>query len=1081
MRSKYLFAILFCFLSSKMMAQVSITVPVSGDTVVCNGEPVTLHAVNNGYHSHAVSLSVDDDYSILEPIGFTFKFYGTNYTNMAISSNGFVSFNSSDASGYSDWSISGGIPGNVNCENAVLGAYSDIYIPAGGTVTYGVAGVAPYRKCVINFCNCHMFSCTTLLCSFQIILYETTNIAEVHMKHKDVCSGWNSGAGIEGVQNASATAATVAPGRNFPGTWSVTVPDGRRFTPDATFSTYTCDTIPFAPIPDSSAVIFWYADSPSIVYEGMGTSITVNPSVPTTYEAWAITCSDTSKAFATVTIGTGPSISGFTTTDPTVCGFCDGTITLHGIAPGLSDTVNYQFNGIPQPYVVATALSDSTITLTGQCAGVYSNFTVKQGYCISPVAGPVTLNNPPIAISGETSTPPSVCGACDGTITLQGLYPGASDTINYSYNGTPQPMVIATVAADGTVTLTGLCAGTYDNITATMNVCTSPAVGPVVINNPPFNISDTSSTNAHCAACDGTITLWGLTPGQTIIVNYNYNGAPQPPLTFTSTAGGTITLTNLCEGAYDNMTATLNTCVAGPVGTFNITQPPVVPISFVSSVNPSECGKCDGQIIITGIPPYTIDSVFYTFTPPGGAVTSVGPVLVSADGSGNVALFNLCEGVYNNIYVKVGTCPTSTITSPVTLVAPLMTGAFDTIIHRGCSGDTVYFINESTPPANLHYTWNFGDGTSDTVASPTHIYQQGLYTASLTVTNGYCVDHVTMTLDLQHPLQAAFTANSIVCQATPVTFNNTSTGTPPISYVWNFGDGTTDVTTSPTHTYNNVGAYSVTLIATNFIPCSDTAYETISVDSLSGISLTFSDSVMCTGNAVTFSGIYTSIGNTGDTWNFGNGDSISNINPVTFAYTGPGTYTVTLSAQYRACPTVSISHSISVFSAPIINLGPDTSICPGSDVITLAPTVSGATGPYTYLWNTGQTSPSIIAATPGTYEVTVYSGGCPATDSVVIANGCYMNLPNIFSPNGDGTNDYFYPRQFLTRGVSSFKMDIYNRWGQLVFEATNTDGRGWDGKLNGVDQPEGVYIYNIDATFIDGQREHHQGNLTLLR
>src|SRR5207247_2239309 len=101
--------------------------------------------------------------------------------------------------------------------------------------------------------------------------------------------------------------------------------------------------------------------------------------------------------------------------------------------------------------------------------------------------------------------------------------------------------------------------------------------------------------------------------------------------------------------------------------------------------------------------------------------------------------------------------------------------------------------------------------------------------------------------------------------------------------------------------------------------------------------------------------------------------------------------------------------------------------------------------------------------------------------TIKVANDCYMNIPNVFSPNGDGMNDYFFPRQYLTRGLTSFSMEIFNRWGQKVFESTSLDGSGWDGKLNGNDQPVGVYVYVIDATFKDGQKEHHQGNVTLLR
>jgi gliding motility-associated-like protein len=113
--------------------------------------------------------------------------------------------------------------------------------------------------------------------------------------------------------------------------------------------------------------------------------------------------------------------------------------------------------------------------------------------------------------------------------------------------------------------------------------------------------------------------------------------------------------------------------------------------------------------------------------------------------------------------------------------------------------------------------------------------------------------------------------------------------------------------------------------------------------------------------------------------------------------------------------------------------------------------------------------------------VIVNIDGCRATDTVTVKNDCYMSIPNVFTPNNDGLNDYFFPRQYLTSGLTSFSMSIYNRWGQLVFSSTTLDGRGWDGKFNGVDQIEGVYVYIIDATFRDGQKEHHQGNVTLLR
>ncbi len=117
----------------------------------------------------------------------------------------------------------------------------------------------------------------------------------------------------------------------------------------------------------------------------------------------------------------------------------------------------------------------------------------------------------------------------------------------------------------------------------------------------------------------------------------------------------------------------------------------------------------------------------------------------------------------------------------------------------------------------------------------------------------------------------------------------------------------------------------------------------------------------------------------------------------------------------------------------------------------------------------------------GSYSVTADLDGCTASDTIVIDKNCYINIPNVFTPNGDGNGDYFLPRQLLSRNISKFEMHIYNRWGHEVFETMSINGRGWDGKLGGDDQPVGVYIYMINVTFANGITERYQGNVTLLR
>jgi gliding motility-associated-like protein len=191
---------------------------------------------------------------------------------------------------------------------------------------------------------------------------------------------------------------------------------------------------------------------------------------------------------------------------------------------------------------------------------------------------------------------------------------------------------------------------------------------------------------------------------------------------------------------------------------------------------------------------------------------------------------------------------------------------------------------------------------------------------------------------------------------------------------------------------------------------------------------------------------------------------------------------MTTTVAYRACPSATVTRNVTVLPQPQIYLGPDTSLCPGGTPLVLADMVHNANAAlYDWIWNTGAATPAITVSGPGVYVASVSYGGCSAVDSVVVKNDCYIDLPNVFTPNADGTNDYFNPRDYLAKGLKTFNMDIYNRWGQLIFHTDQTSGSGWDGSFNNTPQPEGVYIYTISATFNDGQQVDRRGNLTLLK
>lgn len=405
-----------------------------------------------------------------------------------------------------------------------------------------------------------------------------------------------------------------------------------------------------------------------------------------------------------------------------------------------------------------------------------------------------------------------------------------------------------------------------------------------------------------------------------------------------------------------------------------------------------------------------------------------------------------------------------------------------------CTGDTVHFHNETTY-AN-QYLWNFGTNNfTDTSLNTSFVYPNaGNYFVTLTAQNTFCKDSTIKEITLGHPVIAAFrVSKDTVCQGTPINFFNQSTATTvngiPPAYQWNFGDGSgSSSSLNSSYTYNHPGVYNAKLIVNNSIPCYDSTTRLIYVDSLSGVSVTVSDTPICKGAEITFTGNYTTIGLVHSVWRFGDSpDSVLDVNPATHSYETPGIYTVSLQNNYRVCPDTATTFQVKVKDVPYINIGQDSSLCLDGNPLILTDVTNENNPAASWLWNTGETTPSITVLHPGHYWAKVTIDNCSTKDDVTIAKGCYIDIPNSFTPNGDGINDYFFPRQFLSKDVTAFKMSIYNRWGEKIFETESKSGRGWDGRFNGKDQPVGVYIYIIDVTYQNGRNDSYKGNLTLLR
>ncbi|MEM9025182.1 MAG: gliding motility-associated C-terminal domain-containing protein, partial [Bacteroidota bacterium] len=143
----------------------------------------------------------------------------------------------------------------------------------------------------------------------------------------------------------------------------------------------------------------------------------------------------------------------------------------------------------------------------------------------------------------------------------------------------------------------------------------------------------------------------------------------------------------------------------------------------------------------------------------------------------------------------------------------------------------------------------------------------------------------------------------------------------------------------------------------------------------------------------------------------------------------------------------------------------------------------------TYRWQDASTDSVYRVDTLGFYRVVVSREGCTMADSLIVQEDnfaclvdidCQVLVPNVFTPNDDAINDQFLVR--TTCAFTEFKLTIFNRWGDVVYE-TNNPSIGWDGSTNGVTVSDGVYFWVMDFqhnVVVNADRQRQVGTVTVL-
>ncbi len=173
------------------------------------------------------------------------------------------------------------------------------------------------------------------------------------------------------------------------------------------------------------------------------------------------------------------------------------------------------------------------------------------------------------------------------------------------------------------------------------------------------------------------------------------------------------------------------------------------------------------------------------------------------------------------------------------------------------------------------------------------------------------------------------------------------------------------------------------------------------------------------------------------------------------------------------------NHNFCSCNFPInVDLGGDKTICDNNEIV-LDPKITNAT----YLWQDNSTNATYTVKQKGTYWVKVTdNNNCSVYDTIhVYYNDCdtlKIIIPNIFTPNGDGYNDYFVIKN---ADYKKIEVQIYNRWGELVFQDKNYQNN-WDGRYKGNPSADGTYFYTIKSKGIFNNKEdYYNGSLTILR
>ena len=1006
---------------------LTLTAPQVAD-VAAGGTDYAVEAIDYdppyAYTLGTVAINTGDDtYAPNIPIGFSFNFYGNNYTTCKIASNGFITFDQGETAPYNP---NGSIPAASLPLNAIMAVYSDINPSTCGQIRYTTQGSAPCRKFVVNFDHVCQFSCTSQIVTSQIVLYEGSNAIEVYVDQRIPCSWGNATIGI---QNQAGNSGLAAPGYNT-GNWNANDVAWR-----------------WTSSQPAEGVTFWYEDE---VFLGSGPSVDFCTSQTTTVTA----------EFGILAPGT----------------FCEEyTVTINSAGSlGANNQIGwtlYTENGFPvvsesAPYNNSFCLANGCYTLDMTDSGnngwgsaawslelpdgtTIGPFTIESGgeatetFCLDSYTGPlpeigdyeiVAEDDLDIIAVSDANAEFDFPGLiCENSEPFQLVPVEGSGSWTVDCNGCfdEETLTIDPVAAgfgnlEVTHVLDGTCfADVYTDYVSIGNV-------------PDINFASTTDTSL-CAGetfdynCTPPIGLWAASCGNCInssgIFFTDISGAGEFEVTFT-TFGACPGSGTLIVGVSEEVEATLDV-------------PPLI---------------CED------------DEVTFSADAPGTWTASCGECIDSETGVFSPA--GTPEGTYDIVFTPESFCPIES-NATITVSPSVSIGGGNVPASLCVEADEVDF--NTNIPGGI-WTASCGDCVSDEGLFDPAVAGPGVVALTYSVESGACSDSADFFVDINPVLSGTLDEVPPLCEGS--TFNLDFTYDPDIPEEYTTGNSGTWTSTdcpgcitgpvSGNFAANEVGTISVVYTFTS--NCSTPIVGTVEVAPAVDATIDAVPQLCETGDVVTLSAA-----EAGGTWSASCNNCLSGN---TFDPTvGAGDYTIT----YTIDDVCTDQDQILIDVIPQLNATIDLPnvVCIGSETVQAGVFIGGGEWSATingdpcltcFTENTAEID--LLAAGVGMLEVTyVLDGLCGDTDVASMEiRGCSVELVNVFTPNEDGINDALVFKNLPYFPGNTLR--IFDRWGGLTFEAYN-----YQNTWRGEGASDGTYFYTLDVPGFDPMH----GTITISR